>query len=159
MTPLFFNREDSRIVQKAKEGDAMIFKFDSESEYANFADNIRSNTKIMPKVFSNYKAGFYSKIYDKFLVLMYADSNTWDHIKWPLHWKFYGIKINGKEKRYLIGIIYDLWLAVLSLILFIEMISIGDMGDIFIYVGIFSLIMFLTRKERLEIKRFLFKYL
>lgn len=137
----------------------MLLKFKTEDEYGNFVNNIRANTNVMPKAFSDYKAGFYSKIYNQFVVLMYADSNTWDHIKWPLHLKFYGLKFNGKEKRYLIGIISDLWLLALPLVAFIELFFANDMVNSLIFVAIFSLCLFLTRNERAVIRRFLCKYL
>ncbi len=136
----------------------MLLKFKTKKEYVNFANNIRANTNVMPKVFSNYKAGFYSRIYNFFVVLMYADSNTWDHVKWPLHLKFYGVRINCKEKHYIIGIISDLWLLVLPLVAFIQLFFANDVVDSFIYVAIFSLCLFLTRKERAEIRNFLYKY-
>ena len=137
----------------------MILKFNSEKEYLAFANSIRANTSVMPTLFSNYKAGFYSKIYKFFLVLMYANSNTWEHVKMPMHLKFYGVKINVKEKRYLCGIISDLWIVMLPIIALGDLIFVKDFASSFILILGFSLSLFLMRKEREEIIIFMRKYL
>ena len=137
----------------------MILKFDSEKEYVDFTNNIRANTSVMPSIFSNYKAGFYSKIYSIFLVLMYANSNTWEHVKMPIHLKFYGVKINVKEKRYLCGIISDLWILMLPIIALGDLTFAKDFAGSFILILGFSLSLFLLRKEREEIITFMRKHL
>lgn len=137
----------------------MILKFNSEKEYVDFTNSIRANTNVMPNFFSNYKAGFYSKIYKFLLVLMYANSNTWEHVKMPMHLKFYGVKINVKEKRYLCGIISDLWIVMLPIIALGDLFFVKDFASSFILILGFSLSLFLLRKEREEIIIFLREHL
>lgn len=133
----------------------MILKFNSQMQYENFINNLRMKTGVMPRVFSDYKAGFYSKILKWFIVVMYADSNTWENVKWPTHLKFFGIRIVRKGKYYLFGIISDIVIILIPFIALFELFVMNEIVYSFILIVGFSVCLFLLRKEREEIKNFL----
>lgn len=137
----------------------MLIKFSSPMQYENFINNLRMKTCIMPKVFSDYKAGFYSKILKWFIVVMHANTNTWENVKWPTHLKFFGIKIVCKEKCYLLGIISDIVIMILPLIALFELFFMNDIENSFILIVGFSACLFLLRAERKKIKNFLYECL
>lgn len=133
----------------------MILKFDSQVQYENFVNNLRVKTGVMPRLFSDYKAGFYSKILKWFIIVMHANSNTWEDVKWPTHLKFFGIRIVSKEKCYLFGIISDIVIILIPFLALFELFVMNELVYSFILIVGFSACLFLLRKEREEIKNFL----
>lgn len=134
----------------------LFLKFDTHNNFELFKNNIIHQTKKMPRFLSNYNYGWYSQFYRIFIVIMYANNNSFDIIPPPAHCRFFGIKVSLNNKVYLLGFIFiELWITVAILIVILESIIQNNTIDALIILFGSMLILLWKNKEIKEIKSFI----
>lgn len=134
----------------------LFLKFDTHNNFELFKNNIIHQTKKMPRFLSNYNCGWYSQLYRNFIIIMYANNNSYDVIPPPIHCRFCGIKVSLKNKVYLLGFVFiELWITVAIIIGIIESIIQNNTIDALIILLGSILIVLWKNKEIQEIKLFI----